>query len=76
MRDAVMKAFGRIVAMLLLLLVASLVRAQNLEGLLPIGEAYKLSADTSAPGVIKLHWAIAPDYYLYRARCASREAKA
>jgi len=61
-----MKAFGRIVAMLLLLLVASLVRAQNLEGLLPIGEAYKLSADTSAPGVIKLHWAIAPDYYLYR----------
>ena len=34
--------------------------------LLPITEAYKLSADASTSGVLKLHWAIAPDYYLYR----------
>ncbi|MFC4526013.1 protein-disulfide reductase DsbD [Dyella halodurans] len=38
------------------------------DGLLPVTEAYKLSADTSTPGVVKLHWTIAPDYYLYRGR--------
>ncbi|TBR36766.1 MULTISPECIES: protein-disulfide reductase DsbD family protein [Dyella] len=38
------------------------------DGLLPVTEAYKLSADTSTPGVLKLHWEIAPDYYLYRGR--------
>jgi thiol:disulfide interchange protein len=40
----------------------------DLAGLLPVTEAYKLSADTSTPGVVKLHWTIAPDYYLYRGR--------
>lgn len=40
----------------------------DLDGLLPVTEAYKLSTDTSTPGVIKLHWTIAPDYYLYRGR--------
>ncbi|WP_243050788.1 protein-disulfide reductase DsbD [Dyella sp. RRB7] len=38
------------------------------DGLLPVTEAYKLSADASTPGVLKLHWTIAPDYYLYRGR--------
>jgi thiol:disulfide interchange protein DsbD len=33
-----------------------------------VTEAYKLSADASTPGVVKLHWTIAPDYYLYRGR--------
>ncbi|MEY2116561.1 MULTISPECIES: protein-disulfide reductase DsbD family protein [Rhodanobacter] len=42
--------------------------AQDTESLLPVTEAYKLSADTSTPGVLKLHWTIAPDYYLYRGR--------
>jgi thiol-disulfide isomerase/thioredoxin len=41
-------------------------RAQDVAGLLPIGEAYKLSADAGTPGVVKLHWTIAKDYYLYR----------
>ncbi|HEX7917620.1 protein-disulfide reductase DsbD family protein, partial [Rudaea sp.] len=41
-------------------------RGQDVAGLLPIGEAYKLSADASTPGVVKLHWTIAKDYYLYR----------
>ena len=61
-----MKACRRIAWLLLLFLVANLVHAQDLEGLLPIGEAYQLSADTGTPGVVKLHWKIAPDYYLYR----------
>ena len=38
------------------------------DGLLPVTEAYKLSADAATPGVLKLHWIIAPDYYLYRGR--------
>jgi thiol:disulfide interchange protein len=38
------------------------------DGLLPVTEAYKLSADASTPGVLRLHWTIAPDYYLYRGR--------
>jgi thiol:disulfide interchange protein DsbD len=42
--------------------------AQGTESLLPVTEAYKLSADSSTPGVVKLHWTIAPDYYLYRGR--------
>ncbi len=42
--------------------------AQNAGELLPVTEAYKLSADATTPGVLKLHWTIAPDYYLYRGR--------
>ncbi|TAL75383.1 MAG: protein-disulfide reductase [Rhodanobacter sp.] len=38
------------------------------DGLLPVTEAYQLSADTTTPGVVRLHWKIAPDYYLYRGR--------
>ncbi len=42
--------------------------AQDDDGILPVTEAYKLSTDTTTPGVLKLHWDIAPDYYLYRGR--------
>ena len=42
--------------------------AQGTEDLLPVTQAYQLSADASMPGVLKLHWKIAPDYYLYRGR--------
>jgi thiol:disulfide interchange protein DsbD len=42
--------------------------AQDTADMLPVTEAYKLSADASTPGVLKLHWTIAPDYYLYRGR--------
>jgi thiol:disulfide interchange protein DsbD len=56
-------------ALLLLgLLCAAPVPAQDTENLLPVTEAYKLSADAATPGVLKLHWTIAPDYYLYRGR--------
>ncbi|QNK02964.1 protein-disulfide reductase DsbD family protein [Dyella telluris] len=46
----------------------------DLDGLLPVTEAYKLTADASTPGVVKLHWTIAPDYYLYRGRMKFKAA--
>jgi thiol:disulfide interchange protein len=42
--------------------------SQSTADLLPVTEAYKLSADASTPGVLKLHWTLAQDYYLYRGR--------
>ncbi|OOG53757.1 protein-disulfide reductase DsbD [Rhodanobacter sp. C03] len=63
---------GRRATLLLLLLAllagAQAVLAQDTADLLPVTEAYKLSADASSSGVLKLHWTIAPDYYLYRGR--------
>lgn len=63
---------GRRTARLLLGLVALLAAlpapAQSTQDLLPVTEAYKLSADAGEPGVLKLHWEIAPGYYLYRGR--------
>jgi len=60
---------ARLIPLLCLLLGAPSVMAQDdLNGLLPVTEAYKLSADASQHGVLKLHWTIAPDYYLYRGR--------
>ncbi|MFK2905766.1 protein-disulfide reductase DsbD [Dyella ginsengisoli] len=63
---------GRFAARLLLTLAGLLAgvpaSAQSTQDLLPVTEAYKLSADASQPGVLKLHWTIAPDYYLYRGR--------
>ncbi|RDI97014.1 protein-disulfide reductase [Dyella solisilvae] len=53
---------------LTLLVIAPAMAQDDLDGLLPVTEAYKLSADASTPGVVKLHWTIAPDYYLYRGR--------
>lgn len=52
--------------LVVMLLIGSMARAQDIAGLLPIDEAYKLTAQVDSPGVIKLHWTIAPDYYLYR----------
>jgi thiol:disulfide interchange protein len=55
--------------LLLALLSAALpASAQDTADLLPVTEAYKLSTDAATPGVLKLHWTIAPDYYLYRGR--------
>lgn len=42
--------------------------AQDTDNLLPVTEAYQLSSDATTPGVLKLHWTIAPHYYLYRGR--------
>ena len=63
---------GRLAARFLVALLALLgsmhAFAQSTADLLPVTEAYKLSADAGQPGVLKLHWEIAPDYYLYRGR--------
>ncbi len=53
---------------LALLLAAAPTFAQSTEDLLPVTQAYQLSADASTPGLLELHWKIAPDYYLYRGR--------
>ncbi|AIF45813.1 protein-disulfide reductase DsbD family protein [Dyella japonica] len=70
---------GRLAARFLTLLcllapVAPALAQDDLDGLLPVTEAYKLTADASAPGVVKLHWTIAPDYYLYRGRMKFKAA--
>ena len=66
---------ARFLSLLCLLLLALPALAQDdLDGLLPVTEAYKLSADASTPGVVKLHWTIAPDYYLYRGRMKFKAA--
>jgi thiol:disulfide interchange protein DsbD len=41
-------------------------RSQEAARPLPINEAYQLNADVGMPGAVKLHWTIAPGYYLYR----------
>lgn len=66
--------YGRVAAYLLTLLTLMFgmqAVAQDAEdNLLPVTEAYKLTADASTPGIVKLHWVIAQDYYLYRGRMA------
>ncbi|MEP7187227.1 MAG: protein-disulfide reductase DsbD [Rhodanobacter sp.] len=63
---------GRLAARLFVclgvLLAALPALAQDTDNLLAVTEAYRLSSDASAPGVLTLHWTIAPDYYLYRGR--------
>ena len=66
------KLLGRFAAALLVLLSLSIGArtgfAQGTDTLLPVTAAYRLSADASTPGLLKLHWTIAPHYYLYRGR--------
>ena len=54
-------------ALLLLILPGLAVHAQESDGLLPVTQAFRLSARVE-PGVVHLHWAIADGYYLYRQR--------
>lgn len=42
--------------------------AQLRGGLLPVDQAYKLTASIQKPGVVTIKWDIAPNYYLYRGR--------
>jgi thiol:disulfide interchange protein DsbD len=42
------------------------------DGLLPVEQAFKLTAKIAEPGKIALHWDIAPDYYLYRSRIKAK----
>ena len=54
-------------ALLLLILPGLAAHAQETDGLLPVTQAFRLSARVE-PGVVHLHWAIADGYYLYRQR--------
>jgi thiol:disulfide interchange protein DsbD len=47
-------------------------RAQGQEELLPVEQAFQLSAEIVAPGRIALNWTIAPDYYLYKGRISAK----
>ena len=49
--------------------------AQSEDDLLPVEQAFKLSAKIAAPGTVALHWDIAPDYYLYRTRIKAKTAQ-
>ncbi|MGN2248205.1 protein-disulfide reductase DsbD family protein [Frateuria sp. GZRR35] len=77
MRPIIGRLAARLPLLMLLLCLAALARpsfAQEDDGLLPVTEAYELSADASTPGLLKLHWEIAPDYYLYRGRMKFKPA--
>lgn len=56
--------------------IAPLAHAQSDDDLLPVEQAFKLTAKISEPGRIALHWDIAPDYYLYRTRIKAKTAQA
>jgi len=62
----VIKFWTRIFALIVMIGMAGVASAQVIPGVLPVGKAYKLNADIKTPNVIKLHWTIAPDYYLYQ----------
>jgi thiol:disulfide interchange protein DsbD len=57
-----------------LLLIALPAFAQGDDDLLPVTEAFHLTTDASQPGMVRLHWRIAPDYYLYRGRIKIKAA--
>jgi thiol:disulfide interchange protein DsbD len=51
---------------------AGIAQAQSDDDLLPVEQAFKLSAHVAEPGKIALHWDIAQDYYLYRSRIKAK----
>ena len=63
-------------ALLALLLLAPTAQALDEADLLPIDEAFALSAKASERGRIELHWRIAEGYYLYRHRMGAEVASA
>jgi thiol:disulfide interchange protein DsbD len=65
-------ALGFVFVLLATLGAASLANAQSEDDLLPVEQAFELSAKIAEPGTIRLHWDIAPDYYLYRSRIKAK----
>jgi len=55
--------------------VLPLAHAQSEDDLLPVEQAFKLTASIAVPGKVELHWDIAPDYYLYRARIKAKTSQ-
>lgn len=63
-----MTLFGRVVALCALWMVALPALAVSEKDLLPVDEAFGLSAQARDRGHIEVSWKIAPGYYLYRHR--------
>ena len=55
--------------------VLPLAHAQSEDDLLPVEQAFKLTSKVAEPGKLALHWDIAPDYYLYRARIKAKTSQ-
>src|SRR6476660_880540 len=55
--------------------VLPLAHAQSEDDLLPVEQAFKLTAKIAEPGKVALHWDIAPDYYLYRSRIKAKTSQ-
>jgi len=64
------------IVLIALLGLAGFARAQSEDDLLPVEQAFKLTAKIDEPGKIALHWEIAPDYYLYRTRIKAKTSQA
>lgn len=62
----IVKLCVRMSWLIFMLAIGSMAHAQVVAGLLPVDQAYQLTANVSTPGMIKLHWIIAPHYYLCR----------
>jgi thiol:disulfide interchange protein len=58
-----------------LALFAGSARAQSTDELLPVESAFKLTAKAGEAGKLALHWEIAQDYYLYRARIKAKTSQ-
>jgi thiol:disulfide interchange protein DsbD len=66
MKVSVSQSIIRLILSIVLCLFISLVYAETTPLPLPASEAFKLSAAYNQPGLLILHWQIAPTYYLYR----------
>ncbi len=60
--------FAALTAAAALALTAPAARAVDESDLLPIDQAFALTAEPAGPDRVRLHWAIADGYYLYRHR--------
>ncbi|HEY6546119.1 MAG TPA: protein-disulfide reductase DsbD [Dokdonella sp.] len=65
-----------LIACLFAFLVASGVARAQEDELLPVEQAFALTARIDEPGVVALHWEIAPDYYMYRSRIKAKSTQA
>ncbi len=76
MTPGLMMTFRRYAALCLLSLFALPVWAISEKDLLPVDQAFALSASASERGQIRLQWKIAPGYYLYRHRTSVKADEA
>ena len=63
------KLFAGLIALFTL---AGVAHGQSADDLLPVEQAFQLTAKIATPGTVVLHWDIAQDYYLYRSRIKAK----